>query len=101
MAEVLCRAGTDGTWLATTDADSVVPRHWLTAQMSHAAASARVVVGTVTVTDWQERTDAVRDRAIEDYTATAIVTCTARTCRSLQRHITAPPALRRSPSMRM
>jgi hypothetical protein len=43
----------DGLWLASTD-----------------AAGARVVLGTITVTDWQERNPAVRDRAIAEYTAT-------------------------------
>jgi glycosyltransferase involved in cell wall biosynthesis len=60
----------DGLWLASTDADSVVPRRWLRAQLAHAAAGARVVLGTITVTDWQERNPAVRDRAIAEYTAT-------------------------------
>jgi cellulose synthase/poly-beta-1,6-N-acetylglucosamine synthase-like glycosyltransferase len=60
----------DGLWSASTDADSVVPRQWLRAQLAHAAAGARVVVGTITVTDWQERNPAVRDRAIAEYTAT-------------------------------
>jgi hypothetical protein len=70
MAEILCRTGTAGTWLATTDADSVAPRCWLSAQMNHADAGARVVVGTVTVADWHEHTQAVRDRAMGEYMAT-------------------------------
>ncbi|SDJ47926.1 Glycosyl transferase family 2 [Frankineae bacterium MT45] len=57
-------------WLATTDADSIVPTHWLRAQLAHATDGAHVVVGTVTVTDWQEHSPAVRDRAISDYAAT-------------------------------
>jgi glycosyltransferase involved in cell wall biosynthesis len=59
----------EGLWVASTDADSVVPRQWLRAQLARAAAGARVV-GTITVTNWQERNRAVRDRAIADYTAT-------------------------------
>ena len=43
------RAGTelDAVWLASTDADTIVPAHWLTAQLSRAQAGADVVVGTV------------------------------------------------------
>jgi hypothetical protein len=37
--------------------------------MTHAAAGARVVVGTVTVTDWHDHTRAVRGRAIGVYMA--------------------------------
>lgn len=37
----------DEVWLATTDADSQVPPHWLTSQLAMAAAGAQVVVGTV------------------------------------------------------
>ncbi|MBD8078417.1 glycosyltransferase [Cellulosimicrobium arenosum] len=39
--------GADRTWLACTDADSVVPDHWLTRQLDLADAGADVVVGTV------------------------------------------------------
>ena len=39
-------------WLATTDADSVVPPHWLSAQLEQAEAGWDAVVGTVTVADW-------------------------------------------------
>jgi glycosyltransferase involved in cell wall biosynthesis len=44
----------DSMWLATTDADSAVPRHWLTAQLDHAAAGAEIVAGTVQVSDWHD-----------------------------------------------
>jgi glycosyltransferase involved in cell wall biosynthesis len=49
----------DGTplerlWLATTDADSVVPPHWLAGQCALAAAGWEVVLGTVDVADWSE-----------------------------------------------
>ncbi|WP_394277135.1 glycosyltransferase [Luteococcus sp.] len=37
----------DEVWLATTDADSQVPGHWITSQLAMAAAGAQVVVGTV------------------------------------------------------
>lgn len=35
------------TWIASTDADSQVPTHWLTRQLAHADLGADVVVGTV------------------------------------------------------
>jgi Glycosyl transferase family 2 len=55
LAELLRRtAGTDpaAVWLATTDADTVVPPGWLPRQLSHAAQGWDMVLGTVTVTDW-------------------------------------------------
>jgi glycosyltransferase involved in cell wall biosynthesis len=39
-------------WLATTDADSVVPPDWLTGQLALARSGWEVVVGTVVVDDW-------------------------------------------------
>ncbi len=39
-------------WLATTDADSVVPAHWLSGQLRQAETGWDAVVGTVTVADW-------------------------------------------------
>jgi glycosyltransferase involved in cell wall biosynthesis len=42
----------DALWLATTDADSVVPAHWLSGQLRQAEAGWDAVVGTVTVADW-------------------------------------------------
>jgi glycosyltransferase involved in cell wall biosynthesis len=49
-------AGTDpaAVWLATTDADTVVPSGWLCRQLSYAAQGWDVVLGTVAVTDWGE-----------------------------------------------
>lgn len=46
--------GTDPSqvWLATTDADTLVPVHWLTRQISYADAGWDAVLGTVTVSDW-------------------------------------------------
>lgn len=69
MAHLLRKHPAEGTWLATTDADSVVPANWFTAQLSHADAGAHVVAGTVVVQDWQDHSDAVRERAIGDYLA--------------------------------
>jgi hypothetical protein len=40
------------TWLATTDADTVVPPNWLTGMLKHAALGWDAVVGTVRVGDW-------------------------------------------------
>lgn len=47
------------TWLTTTDADCVVPPHWLAAQIRHHAQAIQGVVGTVSV-DWQEHSHATR-----------------------------------------
>lgn len=41
-------------WLATTDADTVVPPGWLRRQLSYANQGWDVVLRTVTVTDWDE-----------------------------------------------
>jgi glycosyltransferase involved in cell wall biosynthesis len=39
-------------WLATTDADTLVPRCWLTRQFEYAGQGWQAVAGTVTVADW-------------------------------------------------
>ncbi|MBV9442692.1 MAG: glycosyltransferase [Acidobacteriaceae bacterium] len=55
LAEVLrLAAGLDpaAVWLATTDADTVVPPGWLRRQFGYAAAGWDVVLGTVEVADW-------------------------------------------------
>ncbi len=57
MTEVLrLTAATDpaAVWLATTDADTVVPPGWLQRQLDRAGQGWDVVLGTVTVTDWSE-----------------------------------------------
>ncbi len=41
-------------WLATTDADTLVPPCWLTRQLRYAGGGWDAVVGTVTVTDWRQ-----------------------------------------------
>jgi glycosyltransferase involved in cell wall biosynthesis len=48
------QAGTDprAIWLATTDADTIVPPDWLERQLSYARQGWDAVLGTVTVTDW-------------------------------------------------
>ncbi|MEP7019577.1 MAG: glycosyltransferase [Pseudonocardiales bacterium] len=58
-----------GLSLATTDADSTVPAHWLSAQLDHLRQGASVVVGTVRVEDWGERPADVRRRAEVEYVA--------------------------------
>jgi hypothetical protein len=49
-------------WLATTDADSQVPKEWLSAQLAAHEAGADVWTGRVTVEDWSSygRTTALR-----------------------------------------
>lgn len=42
-------------WVATTDADSVVPRSWFRRQLAHRAAGAAMVAGTVHVPEWEDR----------------------------------------------
>ena len=69
MTALLDRLGHTGTWLATTDADSVVPPDWLSAQLRYAKAGAGVVAGTIAVDDWEDRDDSIRDRATTDYRA--------------------------------
>ena len=56
-AEVLRRTGPldpASVWLATTDADTLVPPCWLTRQLRYAEGGWDAVVGTVTVTDWRQ-----------------------------------------------
>lgn len=70
FAEVLRREQpTDALWLATTDADSVVPQDWLARQLGLAAGGADVVVGTVQVEDWTGHTRAVVRRFAAMYAA--------------------------------
>jgi glycosyltransferase involved in cell wall biosynthesis len=55
MKELLrLTSGSDpsAVWLATTDADTVVPPGWLRRQLEYAQAGWDVVLGTVTVTGW-------------------------------------------------
>ncbi len=55
MTELLrLTSGSDPStvWLATTDADTVVPPGWLRRQLEYANGGGDVVLGTVTVTDW-------------------------------------------------
>lgn len=57
MTEILrLTAGSDPAeiWLATTDADTVVPALWLHRQLGYADRGWDVVLGTVSVADWAE-----------------------------------------------
>lgn len=47
-------------WLATTDADSVVPANWLIRQLRLANEGWEAVVGTISVTDWSGHPPGVR-----------------------------------------
>lgn len=57
----------EGLWIATTDADSVVPTDWITAQLAHAAAGADAVAGRVEVGDWHVRPTGTRERFDAEY----------------------------------
>jgi glycosyltransferase involved in cell wall biosynthesis len=57
------------TWLATTDADSLVPSGWLAWHIAHAAAGTHVLVGEVRVADWSPHPPLVRDRYERHYAA--------------------------------
>jgi hypothetical protein len=52
--------GIEGTWLATTDADSKVPVSWLSHQITRRARGVDAWAGTVSVEDWTDRPTALR-----------------------------------------
>ncbi|MFF5173252.1 glycosyltransferase [Micromonospora sp. NPDC000089] len=60
MAHAL-RHGPRGLWLATTDADSQVPRDWAEWHLRHALGGTDMLVGTVRVDDWTPRPRQVRE----------------------------------------
>jgi glycosyltransferase involved in cell wall biosynthesis len=64
-AAALRRAGS--VWVATTDADSVVPPDWLAAQLDARADGADAWVGTVDVVDWRGLPSPVRRRYRDAY----------------------------------
>ncbi len=64
-AHLLAHNGSRDLWLATTDADSTVSRHWLSRQLRHASSGADVVAGTVVVASWTGW-GAERRRSYED-----------------------------------
>jgi hypothetical protein len=58
-AAAMCCIPPASIWLATTDADSRVPEHWLSTQLARHAAGADVWSGTVTVRDWTGRRESI------------------------------------------
>ena len=54
-------------WYATTDADSRVPRTWLTDQLAVARSGTDVVAGLIAVDDWSDWTPATRLSYLEGY----------------------------------
>jgi len=61
------RLGLVGTWLATTDADSVVPTRWLAGQLRYRRAGADLVAGTVRVIDWSVHSAQLRAYVVGEY----------------------------------
>jgi glycosyltransferase involved in cell wall biosynthesis len=56
-------------WLACTDADTFVPRRWLSRQLRYASRGWEGVVGTVTVADWTGHPPRVRSLFNQHYRA--------------------------------
>jgi hypothetical protein len=54
-------------WLATTDADSVVPLHWISSQLAVRSEGGQVWAGTVTVDDWSDRSGGLEMRWRQEY----------------------------------
>ena len=72
VADVLSRVRhvpADRVWVATTDADSVVPPGWLAHQLVLADAGADLVLGTVDVRDWSQHPPHVERRWRASYEA--------------------------------
>ena len=68
--EVLRRTGQldpENVWLATTDADTLVPAHWLRQQVRHASQGWDAIVGTIEVVDWSGRPSGTRSLFRERY----------------------------------
>ena len=95
VLEDLDGIGPERIWLATTDADSRVPRQWLAHQAAQRAGRVEAWAGTVKVEDWTERAARCRPR----FTTTTRgppaggATCTAPTWASAP-----PPTSRRAGS---
>lgn len=64
---VLDRLGVAGTWLANTDADSVVPPDWLVRGLGYAEAGYDAVAGTVVVDEWSPHDADVRSAYLAGY----------------------------------
>jgi glycosyltransferase involved in cell wall biosynthesis len=73
LVEHFGRAGTttDRIWLLSTDADSTVPREWVSAHLRSANAGVAAVAGTVTVASFEERPREVADLYRRYYTVQA------------------------------
>ncbi|MGH3772086.1 MAG: glycosyltransferase [Pseudonocardiaceae bacterium] len=54
FTHLLHALGADQVWLASTDADTRVPKGWLADQLTHAHRGADAVAGMVSVADWSE-----------------------------------------------
>lgn len=59
FGRVLSAVSPDRLWLATTDADTVVPKHWFTGQFQHARTGVDLLAGTVDVADWSTWPDSL------------------------------------------
>ncbi|MBV8541580.1 MAG: glycosyltransferase [Pseudonocardiales bacterium] len=62
FAHLLHELGADRVWLASTDADSQVPKGWLADQLAHARHGADAVAGMVCVCDWSEHPPITAER---------------------------------------
>ena len=68
--EVLRRTGQldpENVWLATTDADTLVPAQWLRQQVRHARQGWDAIIGTIQVADWSGYPSGMRARFRERY----------------------------------
>ncbi|MGH3935237.1 MAG: glycosyltransferase [Pseudonocardiaceae bacterium] len=65
--ETVLEHGTKDVWLATTDADSTVPPHWLLTQLTAFRAGWDAFVGTVRVVDWAAHPPEARARYLRRY----------------------------------
>ncbi|HEY0193769.1 MAG TPA: glycosyltransferase family A protein [Kofleriaceae bacterium] len=54
-------------WLATTDADTLVPSTWLADQLALAARGARAVAGTIRVANWEGHPAGIAARFADHY----------------------------------
>ena len=57
----------DAIWLATTDADTRVPRDWLVEQLRCAEVGAHAVAGAIAVDDWSEHPPGLGERFARFY----------------------------------
>ena len=60
--EAMGDAQLDTVWLASTDADSVVPSRWIREQLRVADGGVDAIAGTIHVSDWSERPASLADR---------------------------------------